>query len=189
LCYGGGVKNMDQISRIIQLGVEKVSISSAAIKSYSFVEEAVKRFGGQSVVVVLDIKKDRLNGQYEVFLHNGRISTKQSPFGLASKFAKLGVGEIVINSINQDGIMAGYDLHLVDQMLNQINIPLTVLGGAGSLSDIKRLIDAYRIIGAAAGSLFVFKGKYRAVLINYPNKSEKHELFNDVLYRKASMIE
>jgi imidazole glycerol-phosphate synthase subunit HisF len=189
LCYGGGVKNVDQIGRIIQLGVEKVSISSAAIKSYSFVEEAVKRFGSQSVVVVLDIKKDQLSGQYQVFLNNGRMPTKESPFNLAPKFADLGVGEIVINSIDQDGVMTGYDLHLVDQILNQIKISLTVLGGAGSLSDIKRLIDAYKIIGAAAGSLFVFKGKYKAVLINYPDKTEKHELFKDVLCREASVIE
>lgn len=176
LCYGGGVTTSDQIRRIIQLGVEKVSISAAAIANPSLVTEAADKVGNQSVVVVLDVKKKFLGGKYEVFTHNGQKATGKTPLDLALEMEKLGAGEIVINSIDQDGVMKGYDFSLIDKIRNAIKIPLTVLGGAGSLTDIGKLINTYGSIGASAGSLFVFKGIYKAVLINYPNRLEKDSL-------------
>lgn len=179
LCYGGGVTTGEQVQRIVQLGVEKVSISSAAIENHNLIAEAAACVGNQSVVVVLDIKKNPLSGQYEVWTHNGRKATGKCPLDLARQMERLGAGEIVINSIDNDGFMKGYDLTLVEGIRNSVNIPLTVLGGAGSLKDIGQLINKYGAIGAAAGSLFVFKGIYKAVLINYPNREEKDALIKE----------
>jgi cyclase len=177
-CYGGGVTTVEQAIKIINLGAEKVALSTAAIKNPSLVKDIGKAIGIQSVVVVLDIKKKSfLGGGYDIYIKNGKekVSIKLKEFIL--DLNKIGVGEIVINSIDRDGAMQGYDLALVEMIRELTEVPITVLGGAGSLEDIKNMISTYKIIGAAAGSLFVFKGKYRAVLINYPNKDEKRELY------------
>jgi len=176
LCYGGGIKTVDQAETIIGLGVEKVAISSAAIENPELISIITDRVGNQSVVVVLDVKKNRFGDMYEVRTHNGVKKTGKCPSETALQMEKLGAGEIVINSIDNDGIMKGYNLFLVDKIRKSISIQLTTLGGAGSLDDIGQLIHKYGLIGAAAGSLFVFKGVYRAVLINYPNRAEKDAL-------------
>jgi cyclase len=181
LCYGGGITTCDQVLRIIQLGVEKVAISSAAIENPDLIAEAAECVGNQSVVVVLDVKKSFLGGKYEIYTHNGSKNTGKYPADFALQVQKLGAGEIVINSIDNDGLMKGYDLDLVEIVRKSINVPLTVLGGAGALHDIGQLIEKYGTIGAAAGSLFVFKGVYRAVLINYPNRAEKDALIKENL--------
>lgn len=178
LCYGGGVSSSDQVQRIIQLGVEKVAISSAVFDNPEIVQESAERVGNQSVVVVLDIRRTAFTNKYEVYTHNGRKNSGLNVADLAVKMENLGAGEIVLNSIDNDGLMIGYDLDLVERIRKSINIPITVLGGAGSLRDIGRLIKKFGIIGAAAGSLFVFKGVYKAVLINYPNREEKNNLIN-----------
>lgn len=172
LCYGGGVKTVEHAKQIIHLGAEKVALSSAVIENPSLVVDMANAVGVQSVIIVLDIKKKGLLGKYQVYTHNGTKSTGKTPKELAMKFEKLGVGEIVINSIDADGMMKGYDLKLIDIIRSSINIPMTVLGGAGNLDHIKEIIKKYKVIGVAAGSLFVFKGKYKAVLINYPNRTE-----------------
>ena len=179
LCYGGGVKTVEQVQKIIEVGVEKVAISSAALENPALVKEASECVGSQSVVVVLDVKKRGLRNKYEVFLHNGRKATGYVPEDLAMQMERLGAGEIVLNSIDHDGVMKGYDFTLVDKIRESINVPLTVLGGGGSLQDIGQLIHRYGAIGCAAGSLFVFKGAYRAVLINYPNRAEKDALIEN----------
>jgi len=176
LCYGGGVKTVDQAHKIFSLGVEKIAISSAAIENPQLITEMANRVGNQSVVVVIDVKK-KFFGGYEVFTHNGKKSTGKQPQEIAALMQEMGAGEIVVNSIDKDGVMTGYDLELVQKVRKSISIPLTVLGGVGSLSDIGSLISEHGIIGAAVGSLFVFKGKYKAVLINYPNREEKDILF------------
>jgi cyclase len=176
LCYGGGVRTVEQIKTIIGLGAEKVAISSAAIKTPDLIFEAASQVGSQSVVVVMDVKKKGLLGRYEIFIHNGKKATGKHPAEFAGKVEELGAGEIVINSIDRDGMMKGYDMDLITQVRKSVNIPMTALGGAGSINDIKELINAVGIIGAAAGSLFVFKGVYRAVLINYIGNEEKNEL-------------
>lgn len=178
LCYGGGVKTAEQAQRIFSLGVEKIAISSAAIHTPELVSEMADRVGSQSVVVVVDVKKKLLGG-YEMYTHNGKKSTGKNPFEFVAKMEALGAGEIVVNSIDQDGVMKGYDLALIEKIRQSISLPLTVLGGAGSLQDIGNLINKYGIVGAAAGSLFVFKGVYKAVLINYPNWNEKDKLINE----------
>lgn len=177
LCYGGGVKSPEQVERIIALGVEKVAISSAALADPNLISEAARRVGNQSVVVVLDVKKTGLIAKrYEVFTHNGRRSSGLTPVDLARRAESLGAGELVINSIDRDGTMKGYDFDLIDPIRGVVHLPITVLGGAGSDNDIAALIQRYGIVGAAAGSLFVFKGKYRAVLIQYPSRADKDRL-------------
>ena len=172
LCYGGGVKTVEQAQKIFSLGVEKIAISSAIFDDLSLIQRMGEKVGTQSVVVVLDVKKKLLGG-YEVYTHNGKKKTGKNPVEFAAELEKIGVGEIVINSIDQDGQMKGYDFDLIGKIREVITIPMTVLGGAGTLSDIGLLIKKFGIIGASAGSLFVFKGVYKAVLINYPTRVEK----------------
>ncbi len=176
LCYGGGVKTAAQAKTIVGLGVEKVAISSAAVENPALIAEVADEVGRQSVVVVIDVKKKMLGARYEVWTHNGTVNTHKSPAQFAAESEKLGAGEIVVNSIDNDGRMKGYDLTLVRQVREATSLPMAVLGGAGSLQDIGKLIAEFGVIGASAGSLFVFKGIYKAVLINYPGTAERDQL-------------
>lgn len=174
LAYGGGVHRVDQFERLISLGVEKVSISAAAVLTPALIGEAASRVGSQSVVVVIDVKQ--VNGRHKAWTNNGtRLATKD-PVELARMAQAEGAGEIVLNSIDRDGLMQGYELDLLRKVRSAVSLPITCLGGAGSLADISDLINEFGVIGAAAGSLFVFKGKYRAVLINYPSRADKDAL-------------
>ena len=175
-CYGGGIKTISQAQRIFSLGVEKIAVSSIAIENPQIISEMAKCFGNQSVVVVIDIKRKLLGSKYEAFINNATKSTGIDPVKFAVEMEKLGAGELVINSIDQDGIMKGFDLDLITKIRDVTSIPITVLGGAGTLDDIGNIIERFGIIGIAAGSLFVFKGKYRAVLINYPTAIEKNSI-------------
>jgi imidazole glycerol-phosphate synthase subunit HisF len=172
LCYGGGVKTVEQAQRIFSLGVEKIAFSSAAVEDISLITKIGEVVGTQSVIVVVDVKKKLLGG-YEVYTHNGKKKTGKDPVEFVKQLQKMGAGEIVVNSIDNDGIMKGFDFVIIDKIRQAITIPMTVLGGAGSLEDIGKVIDKYKIIGVSAGSLFVFKGVYKAVLINYPSKADK----------------
>ena len=176
LCYGGGVKTVEQAQRIFSLGIEKIALSSAVIENPQLITQIADRVGSQSVIVVLDVKKKLLGG-YEIYTHNGKKATGINPIKFAKEIELLGAGELIINSIDQDGVMKGYDMNLIDKIAESISIPLTVLGGGGSLSDIEKVIDKHGVIGVAAGSLFVFKGPYKAVLINYPTQEEKNKIF------------
>lgn len=180
LCYGGGIKTVAQAKRIIALGVEKVAISSAALADPALITAIAAEIGSQSVVVVVDVKKT-LFGKYEVYTHNGKKASGRSPVDIARDAERMGAGEVVINAIDLDGQMKGYDLNLARMVREAIALPMSVLGGAGSLADIGQLITACGVVGAAAGSLFVFKGQYRAVLISYPSQLQKEELIRTVL--------
>lgn len=174
LCYGGGVRTIEQIQRIIKLGVEKVAIGVAALENPRLISEGSRIVGSQSVAVILDVRRTRKG--YEVFTRNGSVPTGKAPVELGRHFEQIGAGEIIVNSVDDDGMMQGYDLKLVEMMYHAINVPLTVLGGAGSLDHIRELLSRFGQIGVAAGSLFVYKGKFRAVLINYPTAAEKRSL-------------
>jgi cyclase len=180
LCYGGGVKTVEQAKKIFSLGVEKIAISSSIIENPSLITHIADQVGTQSVIVVLDIKK-KLMGGYEVFTHNGKKATGLNPFEFAKEAERIGAGEIIINAIHQDGLMKGYDFNLIDKMVETISIPITVLGGAGSISDIEKVIYKHGVIGVAAGSIFVFKGPYKAVLINYPTENEKKYIYQNLI--------
>ncbi len=183
LCYGGGIKNKEQAQTIFTLGVEKVAMSSAAIENPQLISQIAARVGTQSVVVVIDVKKKMLGG-YDVFTHNAKKSTGKDPVFLAKLFQEMGAGELVINSIDQDGRMKGYDLSIAEKIREVTTLPLTILGGAGSWNDIGGLIKKFGIIGASAGSLFVFKGVYKAVLINYPSFEVKEKIIRSNMHNK-----
>jgi cyclase len=178
-CYGGGVKTVEQAKTIIGLGVEKVALSSAAIENPQLIADIASEVGRQSVVVVLDVRKKLLGGKYDIWTHNGKVNTHKHPVEFAQELENLGAGEVVLNSIDHDGVMKGYDLGLVEKVRVATTVPLSVVGGAGSLDDLAGLISKFGIIGAVAGSLFVFKGSYKAVLINYPSPSQKDKLIQD----------
>ena len=179
LCYGGGVKTVKQAQRIFSLGVEKIALSSSIIQNPNLITEISEKVGSQSVIVVLDVKKKLLGG-YEIYTHNGKKSTGISPIKFAKMAQKLGAGEVIINSIDNDGMMNGFDMNIIAKVREEITIPLTVLGGAGNLEDIKKVILKNGIVGVAAGSLFVFRGVYKAVLINYPSKEEKNTIYKSL---------
>lgn len=179
LCYGGGVTTVEHCKTIISLGAEKVAISSAAIKNPSIISEMSKAVGAQSVIVVMDVKPRGLFGKNEIFSNNGTKATGLNPVEFAKHCEAQGAGEIVINSIDHDGMMNGYDFKLVREIRKATSLPLTVVGGASTLDDVSALIKEFGVIGASAGSLFVFKGKYKAVLINYPNAAEKHQVLKN----------
>jgi cyclase len=176
LCYGGGITKCEQAIKIIGMGVEKIAIGAAAMADSNIVKEVSSRVGSQSVAVVIDAKKVRGEEAYQVWTHSGTVNRHKDPVVMAKEVARLGAGEIVINSIDRDGCMCGYDEELIAAVYRSVTIQVTALGGAGTIQDIKSLIDRFGVIGAGAGSLFVFKGKYKAVLINYPGPSEKRRL-------------
>lgn len=178
LCYGGGIKTVEHAERIIQLGVEKIAISSEIINNPNMIQDIANRVGSQSVVVVLDVKKNFF-GKYEVYTHNGTVKTKESPVDMARLAEKNGAGEVLINSIDLDGSMNGYDIALAKEIRDSINIPMSILGGAGSLDDMNKLFESCGIVGAASGSFFVFKGALKAVLINYPSYEQKKRVMEN----------
>lgn len=167
LCYGGGVTTAAQAAKIISLGFEKISVSAAALARPALIAEMADAVGAQSVVVTLDVKRNAVFGGYSIHTHNGKTKQKADPLGFCREAAELGAGEIVINSIDLDGTMGGYDLELAKQVRNSVDTPVTFVGGAGTTDHMQALIDAVGVAGAAAGSMFVFKGPYRAVLISY----------------------
>jgi cyclase len=180
LCYGGGIRTVEQAKNITGLGVEKVAISSAAINDPSLLTRIADEIGRQSVVAVLDVKRSRAGDDYEVWTHNATRNTGRTVIELATELERAGAGEIVVNNIDRDGTMEGYDLQLAARVHAAVGVPMTILGGAGSLAHLKQLIERCGVIGVAAGSMFVFKGPYRAVLINYPGSTQKEELVGAV---------
>jgi cyclase len=183
LCYGGGVTTAEQAARIVDMGVEKVAVSAAAIAKPYLLTEMAAAVGRQSVVAVLDVRKRTglFAKGYELCTHNGKTTHKLDPVVFSRQLQDAGAGEIVINSVDRDGLMQGYDLDLAMQFKQALKVPVTFLGGAGSLEHMGELISNLGVVGASAGSLFVFKGKYRAVLINYPTPDQKVKLCRDAL--------
>lgn len=166
LCYGGGIKTAKQAQKIVSLGVEKVALSSALVENPQLAVEIANLVGRQSVVAVLDVKKT-LFGGYEIFIHNGKKKTKKDVVQFAKELEQIGIGELVINNIDNDGVMKGFDMKLADKIRDAVDVPVTFLGGAGTQDDIVSMVERFKVVGVAVGSLFVFKGVYKAVLISY----------------------
>jgi imidazole glycerol-phosphate synthase subunit HisF len=169
VCYGGGVQCLQQFERLISLGVEKVAVNSAAVNDWTLISDASKTFGAQSIVVGIDIKRS-LFGKVERWHLNGRRNSKMSALLAAQQAEQAGAGEILLNDIDRDGTMTGYDHELVQQIASKLTIPLIACGGASSFEDMCRAVHSSGASAAAAGSFFVFKGKHRAVLITYPDE-------------------
>lgn len=183
LCYGGGITRVDQAARIVDMGVEKVALSAAAIENPSLLTGISNVVGRQSVVAVLDVRKKKgiFASGHEICTHNGKVIHKCDPVTLAKELQDAGAGEIVINSVDKDGFMQGYDLDMIMQFRNVLNVPMTFLGGVGSLEHMSQLASTMGVVGLAAGSFFVFKGRYRAVLISYPTLQQKMDICSKTL--------
>lgn len=183
LCYGGGVTTAEQATHLVDMGVEKVAVSAAAIANPGLLTQMASSVGRQSVVAVLDVRKRTglFSKGFEVCTHNATVAHKVDPVVLAMQLQEAGAGEVVINAVDRDGTMQGYDLDLAAQVKEVLSVPTTFLGGAGTLEHLSDLVSRLGVVGAAAGSLFVFKGKYRAVLINYPNPEQKIQMCKSAL--------
>ena len=165
--YGGGINDIDDIQQLLALGIEKISLNSVAAENPGFVSKAAELAGSQSIVVSIEVKKGFL-GKYEVWTHSGRDKTSFEPVAFAKLMEQHGAGEIFLNSIDRDGTMSGYDLALVQKVASAVKIPIIACGGAGQVSDFESAITEAGASAVAAGSLFVFHGPHRAVLISYP---------------------
>jgi imidazole glycerol-phosphate synthase subunit HisF len=170
LGYGGGIRSVDDARRLLNIGIEKVIVNTAAARTPALITEMAKAFGSQSIVVAIDIKRDWL-GRQRVVTDCGTHNTRIDPVTWASEAERLGAGELFVNSIDRDGTMTGYDLALVETISKAVRIPVIACGGAGSAGDLRSVIMA-GASAAAAGSIFVFKGPHRAVLINYLSKDD-----------------
>jgi cyclase len=168
LGYGGGINNIEQIKELFYIGFEKIILNTAAIENPNIIKDASNLFGSQSIVVSIDVKKKFL-GKYEVMIKSGKKKTAVDPVIIAKKMEKYGAGEIIINSIDRDGTMQGYDISLIKMVSESVKIPVIACGGAGKVADFKDAIEIGRASAVAAGSMFVFQGPHRAVLINYPS--------------------
>lgn len=170
MAYGGGVSSLDQIKKIFGLGFEKIIINTAAYRRLELISEAAAIFGSQSIVGAIDVKSG-LWGRYELRSQGGR---KKEPVGLAEHLAALeraGVGEVLVNSVDRDGTMSGYDLKLLKQVRACVKVPVVACGGAAGVNDFVAAVETGQADAVAAGSMFVFVGPHRAVLINYPERA------------------
>jgi cyclase len=176
LAYGGGITSMDQIRRLLRLGVEKVVVNTALSRNPSLVREAVATFGSQAVTASIDVRR-KLFGRREVVTLAGSQSTGQDPVQAARLAENLGVGEILLTSIANEGSMEGYDLDLLAKVSQSVNVPVIASGGAGSLKHFRAAVHEGRASAVSAGSMFVFYGPHRAVLISYPSYRALCDLF------------
>lgn len=174
IAYGGGVNSLAQAERLFKQGCEKVVITTAAVSQPDLLTDIARNFGSQSVVAGIDVKKNWL-GRVRAMTECGNRDSGLEPLELAKRHAEAGAGEILVNSIDNDGVMKGYDIALMQQIAKAIAVPVVACGGAGSLRDVGDAIAA-GVSGAAADSLFVFKGPHKAVLINYPTQAQLREL-------------
>ena len=178
LSYGGGIKKIDQISKLFRIGIEKISLSSNIVANPKLLAESSKEFGSQSIIATVDIKKD-FWGKRKVFIFNGKKNTKLDPIEYINYLESLGVGEIVVNSIDNDGMMNGFDLNFLEKVKSNTKVPIVALGGAGSLEHLKEAFQKSKVDAVACGSLFVYQGPLKAVLINYPPYKEFQRFLNE----------
>lgn len=177
LAYGGGIQSIEDINNVMNTGVEKVVINSAAIENSRLIQNAANQYGSQSIVVSIDVKK-KGDGSYEVMTKGGLKATDLDPVFHARHMESLGAGEIFLNSIDRDGIMRGYDIPLIKSISSKLSIPLIACGGAGELNHFSNAISLGGADAVAAGSFFVYHGRHRAVLITYPMRKELEDLFS-----------
>ncbi len=176
LTYGGGITSLEDIRKLFNLGVEKVAINSAAVNDRKLISSAASMFGNQSIVISIDVRIN-LFGKHRVYSHNGSKNTGYDPVNFAVEMEQSGAGELFINSIDRDGTYMGYDLNLIEKIANAVQVPVIVCGGASSVTDFGKAV----LKGAsavAAGSLFVFHGIHKAVLVNFPSQ----EILKEKLY-------
>lgn len=178
LGYGGGVKNLAQIEQILSMGFEKVIINSEAGVNPNFIKQASDKYGSSTIVVSIDYKKN-LFGKAEVFVKSGSKNLKVDPVNYAKEAERSGAGEILLTSIDREGSMKGYDLDLIKKVSGSVGIPVIASGGAGTVQDLISAVEEGHASAVSAGSMFVFHGKHRAVLINFPSEEDLADLYNE----------
>lgn len=175
--YGGGIKTIEEIKKLFELGVEKVSINTAAFFNPGLIENAAKEFGNQSIVVSIDVKKN-LWGKYKVYIKRGRKETNEDPVTYAQKMEKLGAGELLINTIHKDGTWEGYDIELLKSITSSVSIPVIVCGGASCIEDFSKAVKEGGASAVAAGSMVVYQKKGMGVLINFPDRKKLESILS-----------
>jgi cyclase len=175
---GGGIRSLLEIGSLLRAGAEKVILNSVAIQNPDFVKQAAESFGSSTIVVCIDVKKN-LYGKLVVSIKNGTKTSDLEPSDFAQKMEYFGAGEIIIQSVDCDGTMQGYDLNLISCVSHAVSIPVVALGGAGSLDDLKLAYQNSYATGVAAGSLFVYHGTRKGILINYPDQVTIKKLFSE----------
>lgn len=177
LCYGGGIRDLDTILSIIQLGVEKVSLNTILYDDVSLVSRAAEALGKQSVVCCIDITKSlNTKYKYQLFSKNKKLPSGMDPVKFSMELEERGAGELLIQNVDNEGTGNGYDYDIIHEIYENVSIPVSVIGGAKDMTDIAMLLHKFETIGACAGNTFVFQGKYKSVLIQYPSASEKVQI-------------
>ncbi len=177
MSYGGGINNIDDAKRILNSGFEKVSLNMAFMQDIDIIRNLSKMFGSQSIMVSIDVKKN-IFGKYKVYNYIKENTINMGPLDYALQAEKMGAGEILLNLVDRDGTMEGYDIDLIKYISKEVDIPVVALGGAGKLNDFSKAINIGGASAVAAGSMFVFQGIHRAVLITYPNREELDKIVN-----------
>jgi cyclase len=172
---GGGIQTIEQVTQLIRSGAEKVVINTAGIENPQFITEIAELYGRQSIIVSIDVKKK--NGEYRIYTNSGTKELNKDLVDTVKQMEKAGAGEIMINAIDKDGMQEGYDTELIKLVTSNVRIPVIAIGGAGCYEDLTQGVTIGSASAVAAGSLFVFIGKKRAVLINYPDSEELQEMF------------
>lgn len=176
LCYGGGVKSIDQIRKIFSLGVEKISLNHCTLTDSRLIEEASAVFGSQSIVGTVNIKKSFF-GKHKLYNHVSKKTLSKPIKTFLTELINKGVGEIFINDVDNDGVMEGFNVELLKELSSNLSVPIICCGGAGTLEHCRSVIAQTDASAVSAGSMFVFQGKHRAVLITYPERNKLDLLF------------
>ena len=170
LSYGGGIRTQEQVHELLTIGYEKIVINTSLVRSPWLITKVAEQYGSQSVVASIDAKKT--NGNYCCYIADGTEKTKWDPVNLAQEAERLGVGEIIINSVDRDGMMQGYDIELVRRVSDSVRVPVIAIGGAGGINDLRTVLREGHAHAAAGGSMFVYYGRLKAVLITAPSEDE-----------------
>lgn len=176
LGYGGGIRSLADVNRIFSIGIEKVIFNTASFTNKLLIKEAAKEAGNQSVVVSIDIKKNLL-GKRVLFSHARASVSKMDLISFAQHMQDIGAGELILNAVDRDGMMDGYDIDLIEQVTGAVEIPVVACGGAGSLDDFKQAVHKGNASAVAAGSIFVYHGPLKGVLISYPSQEILRTIF------------
>ena len=177
---GGGIRSIKEIKQLIGAGAEKVVLNTSACENPQFVKEASSEFGSSTIVISIDVRKN-IFAKERIYIYSGRMATNYDPVSFAGLMEYNGAGEIIINSIEKDGMMNGYDINLVKRVSEKVKIPVVALGGASNYKDLRKAVEEGYASAVAAGSMFVYHGSRRAVLINYPAREQLNTLFKDIL--------
>lgn len=173
LSYGGGINSLEDAKTILKMGYEKVVFNTSSINNTEMIKNLINEVGSQSVVVSIDFKKSLLSKK--CFIRNGSVKTSHTPLELAKMMQRLGVGEIILQAIDNDGMMNGYDIETIKEVSQGVSIPVIACGGASSIQNLREALSLGGASAVAAGSLFVYYGKKKAVLINYPDETTLFE--------------